>query len=87
MRPILPVSLTTPDPTKTAHTWIADASTSGYESAAKAGVSAAAIGAWYCSSRSASSKSTSWDAPKFYARVPRREGSGVSFGPRAQGEG
>lgn len=47
MRPIFSISLTTPEPTKTAQTWTAEASTSGYESAANAGVNAAAIGAWY----------------------------------------
>lgn len=45
MRPILLISLITPDPTNTAHTWMAEARTSGNESAEKAGVSAAAIGA------------------------------------------
>lgn len=65
IRPILSISLVTPDPTKTAQTWIAEATTSGYESAAKAGVKAAAIGAWYCSRSGASSKSISCDAPKF----------------------
>jgi pyridoxine/pyridoxamine 5'-phosphate oxidase len=44
IRPILSISLVTPEPTKTAQTWIADAITSGYESAAKAGVKAAALG-------------------------------------------
>lgn len=45
IRPIFSISLITPDPTKTAQTWMADASTSGYESEANAGVKAAAMGA------------------------------------------
>jgi hypothetical protein len=55
MRPILLTSLTTPQPTKTAQAWTADAKISGVESAENAGVRAAVMGAWCCSRRSASS--------------------------------
>lgn len=54
MRPILVASLITPQPTKIAHVSIAEARISGVESEENAGMSADVIGAWYCSSRSAS---------------------------------
>jgi hypothetical protein len=45
MRPIRPTSLTTPHPTNTAHTSMAEARISGVESEENAGVSAAVMGA------------------------------------------
>lgn len=57
--PIRDTSFTTPDPTKTAQTCTAEASTSGVESAPKDGVRAAAIGAWCCSRSKLPSKSGS----------------------------
>jgi hypothetical protein len=62
----LSISFTTPEPTNTAQTWIAEANTSGNESFEKAGVSAAAIGAWCCSNSGESSKSKSLDRLKCY---------------------
>ena len=66
MRPMRLISFTTPDPTNTAQALIAEAKISGVESAEKAGVSAAVIGAWYCSNRRAPSKSGSGDSAKIY---------------------
>jgi len=62
MRPILPTSLTTPQPTNIAHACTADARISGVESEENAGVSAAVIGAWCCSNKSASSYAGSGEA-------------------------
>jgi hypothetical protein len=43
--PILPTSLTTPQPTNTAQAWTAEAKISGVESEENAGVRAAVMGA------------------------------------------
>ena len=64
MRPIRSTSVTIPIEMKVAHTLTASAANSGDESAAKAGVKADPICAWYCSSSVASGKSGSAVLPK-----------------------
>jgi hypothetical protein len=59
-------SVTIPVAINVAHTLMASAASSGEESAAKAGVSAEPICAWYCSSNVTSAKSGSGVLPKSY---------------------
>ena len=66
MRPILSTWVTMPVATNVAQTLIAIAASSGDESAAKAGVNADPICAWYCSRREASTKSGSGVLPKSF---------------------
>lgn len=68
MRPIRSTSVTIPVATNVAQTLIASAASSGDESAAKAGVSAEPICAWYCSSKVASAKSGSGVLPNNYIK-------------------
>lgn len=56
-------SVTMPVAMNVAHTLMASAASSGDESAAKAGVSAEPICAWYCSSKVTSAKSGSGVLP------------------------
>jgi hypothetical protein len=61
--PIRSMSVTIPVAIKVAQTFTASAANSGEESAAKAGVNADPICAWYCSRREASAKSGSGVRP------------------------
>lgn len=65
-------SVTMPVAMKVAQTLIASAASSGDESAAKAGVSAEPICAWYCSSRVTSGKSGSGVLPNSYTMLESR---------------
>jgi hypothetical protein len=66
IRPIRSISVTIPVAINVAHTFTASAASSGDESAAKAGVSADPIWAWYCSSSVTSAKSGSGVFPNSY---------------------
>lgn len=63
MRPIRSTSVTKPAAINVPHTLTASEANSAEESAAKAGVSAELICAWYCSSNKASAKSGSGVLP------------------------
>ena len=64
------ISLTMPIEMKLAHTLTASEASSGEESAAKAGVKAELICAWYCSRSMASSKSGSGALPNIRRTAP-----------------
>jgi hypothetical protein len=66
IRPMRSTSVTIPVAMKVAHTLIASAASSGEESAAKAGVRADPICAWYCSRSVTSAKSGSGVLPKSF---------------------